>query len=251
MANWDWIERNFDRYSRVARLYPSLFALSPFIWSGLALFPTLLDSFSHSATFAVAIACLFYFFASVSRYRGKLVQERLLKRWGGWPTTTLLRHRDRTIDRITKARYHENISKLTRVTMPTENQERQDVEEADSIYQSAIYVLKEKRRTPEDNLILDENTSYGFRRNLLGVKPIAICMTLSTAGLTALSWWLITPQPYSKSIIATSVVSYPYLPILFTVDIGYFFLWIWIVRENFVFYAAKEYAIALLRSLDR
>ena|SRR5579872_6782541 len=245
-----WFEKNFDRYNRIARVYPALLVLGPVLWSGVALFPTLLDGWAHSATFAVMSACLLYFVASVARFRGKIVETHLVQKWGGWHTTILLRHSDNTIDPITKARYHRVLSGMCGVPMPSLSEESAQPSQSDDIYRSATKKLIELRRSPEFDLIHNENASYGFRRNLLGVKPIALSIILVAVFLTAFALWLVTPQPYTRLVIANSVVHYPYLPLLIAADTGYLFLWLTIVREKFVSHAATEYAVALLRSLD-
>src|SRR5690606_40228985 len=43
-----------------------------------------------------------YALASVARGRGKKLEEKLLKQWGGMPTTLALRHRDKFLDSISK-----------------------------------------------------------------------------------------------------------------------------------------------------
>ena len=55
-----------------------------------------------------------------------------------------------------------------------------------------------------------ENASYGFRRNMLGLKPIAIAVAAMAALVTALGWWTVVwPAPTWESVRA-SVVTYPY-----------------------------------------
>ena len=251
MGTFDAITKYFDSYSRVARLYPALIVLAPVAWSAIALFPGIVDSVSHSAMFAISAACLLYFLTSITRSRGKLAEVKLLKRWGGWPTTNLLRHRDPVIDPITKARYHAALADLCGgLSMPTPAEEAADPNRADDIYRSATKKLIEKRRGPEFGLIHGENASYGFRRNLYGLKPVALVETALAVFFTGAAWWLITPQPYTRLSVAQSVINYPHLPLLIGVDIAYALVWLWAVNAAFVLQSGKEYGEALLRSLD-
>jgi hypothetical protein len=240
----------FDSYSRVARVYPSLIALAPLIWSALALFPSIFSSLGNSAAFVVGATCVFYFFASITRYLGKKAESKLLKRWGGWPTTMLLRHRNDILDPLTKARYHNALSKLCNLQPPSAADETNDQAAADNFYRSATKKLIEQRRGPENRLLHSENASYGFRRNLYGLKPVAVAETLILMTLTAFGWWLITPQPYTRLVVAESVIHYPYFPVLLGLDLGYLLLWFWAVTPTFVFQAGREYGEALLRTLD-
>jgi len=250
-ATFDAVLKYFDSYSRVARLYPSLIALAPTIWSAVALFPTIIDNASHSAAFVVATVCIFYFLSSLTRSLGKAAEIKLLDRWGGWPTTILLRHRDAMIDPVTKARYHRALEALCPgLALPSPEEEVREPKHADDLYRSATRKLIEQRRGPEHKLLHGENASYGFRRNLYGLKPVAIVETLIILLLTSFGWWLITPQPYTRLIVAQSVVNYPHFPVLLGLDLSYLLLWTWAVTPAFVFQSGREYGEALLRTLD-
>jgi hypothetical protein len=245
------VGKYFDAYSRTARLYPSLLALGPLIWTSVTLYPSIIDTAGRSVAFGTAAACIFYFLTSVARSLGKRAEERLLRRWGGWPTTILLRHSDTTIDRITKNRYHRALEKLCHMKLPTPDQERSDQAAADDSYRSATKNLLEHRRGPAYNLIHHENRSYGFRRNFYGLKTVVIIEVLIVAGLTAFGCWLIVPQPYTYDSLAQSVIKYPHFPALLAADLGYLLLWIFVVTPTFVYQAGREYAEALLRTLEK
>jgi len=240
----------FDSYSRVARLYPSVIALAPILWSGVALFPSLLESASQSIAFVIGSACLLFFFTSITRSLGKRTEARLLRQQGGWHTTMLLRHRDATLDGTTKERYHRALEVMCACALPTLKQEQTNPADADAIYRSATKKLIEQRRGAEYVLLHAENASYGFRRNLYGLKPVALIETVIVILLTLFGWWLITPQPYTRLVIAQSVISYPHFLVLVGLDLGYLFLWLWAVTPDFVAQAGREYAEALLRTLD-
>lgn len=244
------ILRSFDPYSRVARVYPALLALGPIAWTAIILSPNIVDTAAHSAIFVIAASCLLYFLSSITRARGNAVEKGLLRKWGGWPTTVLLRHGDATFDSITKMRYHKKLSELSELSLPSAAEEKADLDHADAIYRSATKMLIEQRRGPDYRLIHIENASYGFSRNLLGLKPVALVETLILTSLTAGAWWLVTPQPYSKYQLAMSVITYPYLPALIAADVGYGLIWIWAITDQFVWQAGQEYAEALFRTLD-
>lgn len=248
---WAWLEKQFDSYSRTARVYPAMLTLAPIIWSAVVLYPSLVSSIPNSTGFLVATASLLYFLASIARSRGKFAEAKLLKAWGGWPTTLLLRHRDRTIDKVTKARYHRALSKLCDgLKFPSEPDETNAPDDADEIYRSATRKLIEHRRGKQYDLILKENASYGFRRNLYGLKPAALCLAALAASVTAAVWWLVTLAPLGWPSIAKSAIAYPHFPVLVVADLGYSALWLWAIRAPFVFQAGREYAEALLRTLD-
>jgi hypothetical protein len=244
------IMKLFDSYSRVARLYPSLVALAPIIWSAVALFPSIIENTSRGAAFVTAAAAVLYFLTSIARSLGKRAEIKLLRRWGGWPTTILLRHQDSGIDRVTKERYHRALERMSGLKLATPEEEQRDLVQADDLYRSATRKLIEQRRDPKYHLIHGENASYGFRRNLYGLKPVAIVETLIVIFATALGWWLITPQPYTLPVVIQTTINYPHFLLLLLLDLSYFLLWIWAVTPNFVYQAGREYGEALLRTLD-
>ena len=98
----------------------------------LAVFAFITSTKGHSAsaitgdsTLLIAFAAIVYFLASIARSKGASLQEKLIGKWGGWPTTIILRHSDNTIDVGTKARYHLRLSSLPGApVLPSEEEER-------------------------------------------------------------------------------------------------------------------------------
>ena len=249
--NLSALPKLFDRYNRVARLYPALLAIAPILCSAIVVFPSIVSNIPRSTAAGFGISCLAYFLASLARSRGKMIEERLLAKWDGWPTTVMLRHRDRRVDPVTKARYHAALAALCPdLTMPSANDEQNASAGADDTYRSGAKRLIEMRRGPEYAMLHRENASYGFRRNMLGLKPIALAVAAIAGLVTALGWWTVLwPAPTWQSI-HVSMVTYPYLPVLVAFDAGYFLLWAAMINEGFVRQAAQEYAEALFRTLD-
>jgi hypothetical protein len=249
--NLSALPKLFDSYNRVARLYPALLAIAPILCSAIVVFPSIVSNVPRSTAAVFGMSCLAYFLASIARSRGKKIEEQLLAKWGGWPTTVMLRHRDDRIDRVTKARYHAALAALCPdISMPLAVDEQNSPSGADDNYRSATKHLIEMRRGPEYQMLHRENASYGFRRNMLGLKPVALAVAAIAALVTALGWWtVVSPGPTWPSVQA-SIVTYPYLPVLLAFDAGYFLLWATMINENFVRQAAREYTEALFRTLD-
>src|SRR3546814_16404746 len=59
-----------------------------------------------------------YALASVARGRGKKLEEILVKKWGGMPTTIALRPRDNFFDGVSKQRYHTALVDKLGIAMP-------------------------------------------------------------------------------------------------------------------------------------
>lgn len=89
------------------------------------------------------------------------------------PSTIMLRHRDGRLNPQTKARYHSAIRAKLGLTVPTAARERIDPRKADHTYEAAVAVLRDKTRATEP-LVLKENISYGFFRNMSALRPFGI-----------------------------------------------------------------------------
>lgn len=166
-----------DPYERKARVTPGLLLCLPLLVPLVCVYgpkhPVL------TSVVALLGGCgAIYVLASISRGLGKKLEEKLVKEWGGMPTTLILRHRDTFLDSISKRRYHDAIASKLGIPMPTADQEAADPEKADDTYQGATRRLRELTRT-DKQLLLTENIAYGFHRNMLALKPLGILVCLA------------------------------------------------------------------------
>jgi hypothetical protein len=75
--------------------------------------------------------------------------------------------------------------------LPTEQEETADPQQADEIYDAAGLALRVRARgLPGAELVHEQNCEYGFRRNVLGLRPYAL--SVAVAGLLAVSAWMFT-----------------------------------------------------------
>lgn len=162
-----------DAYDLRARLFPSLIVSLPVLAFFYAVIPSA-RSFWGGVSGTVIEGAVLFVLMRIGRDRGAHLQEKLFKKWGGAPTTIMLRHRDNTLDGHTKERYKQTLSNLSGVKFPSEADELADPAAADALYDSAIRALREQRRRPTDKLVFTENCNYGFVRNLAGLKPIGL-----------------------------------------------------------------------------
>jgi hypothetical protein len=243
----------FDSYNRIARLYPALLTLTPVVWTLAVLRPSLLTAdVARAVLSAAAFLGGLTLLTNVARSRGKKIEADLLSEWGGWRTTAVLRHRDQTIDDFTKARYHSKLQDLCPgLTLPSVTNETDNPVDADKKYRSVTLRLLELRRDPQYRLVHKENAQYGFRRNLLGLKPLGIVVVVVATLLTLSICWFGFTQP-SKSLVGfarDASLRWP-LYALLVGDLAYLLILTLLVRPVFVRQAADEYALALLRTLD-
>jgi hypothetical protein len=176
----DIVEKVTDPYDRQARLYPALLCLFPLLALVVLLYAPDVSAFTGEVTLAVSCGGLFLM-TNICREMGKRLEDRLYREWGGKPTTQLLRHRDGSIDSVTKRRYHAFLAAKINATFPDSEQEKGDPAKADEAYQSGVRWLLDHTR-PDDgkkfDLLFRENVTYGFRRNALGAKPLGIAIAI-------------------------------------------------------------------------
>jgi hypothetical protein len=87
----DFVEKNFDEYTRKARLAPALFVTLPIFLAAISFFP---DQISLTIVPSLLVCFgVMRFMSQIARDRGKAIEPDLYESWGGTPTTNLLRHR--------------------------------------------------------------------------------------------------------------------------------------------------------------
>ncbi|WP_283183463.1 hypothetical protein [Pseudomonas svalbardensis] len=160
----------FDTYSLKARVFPALIAGLPTLTLLFIIVPW--DHLDLSHVIAVAMgAVLLFAFADMARHRGKKVQEKL-----GTGETPDQWHRDNPdVPEGSKDRYREFVAAQLNQSAPTVEDEKLRPQHANDFYRSANAWLREESRDHSTfNLLFSENITYGFRRNLLGLKTTAL-----------------------------------------------------------------------------
>ena len=223
----------FDRYSLQARLAPALLTLFPIILLAAIQFP----KFHQTAAglIGVGLVCGVLTIAShFARTRGKKVEDRLNKKWGGRPTTLVLLNNNGELDSRTHSRYLSFFAQH----IPNWNlgqNKREDLESA------VRWLLEKTRDTATYSLVFKENISYGFRRNCLGMKPIG----LTVAALCAI-YWLAQIRGHYTNLKDIS----PIHLIGFTASMLLLLWWIFTVSVDWVKEAGNAYARSLLGAID-
>ncbi len=233
----------FDEYSLNARVRPSLLTLLPVIISVYVTFP-LLYTLASGLISLVVICGFITALAHFSRHRGRVVENKLFALWGGKITTKMLRHRDTTLDQVTKNRYHQFfLNNIDGWSLPSIDNENEDPDQADRYYESAIkWLLENTRDTKRYNLLFKENISYGFRRNCYGIKCYGI--TLSILSIALVTWSI---SSFNKTITQPSML-FSYASIAFSLLLLVW--WIFVVNPKWVKDLANSYSTRLLAACD-
>lgn len=155
--------------------------------------------------------------------------------WGGPPTTQRLRWSEST-PKGAQQRRHSLIEGLISEPLPSETEENADPTEADRRYEIAVAALRELTRDAfRFNLVAEENAEYGFRRNCLGLRLLAVVVALL---VLAVSGILILVASHGEFFIPLGVAV---LSLVF---------WAGVVRASWVRVAADRYAVRLLETVE-
>jgi hypothetical protein len=238
----------FDRYDIFARILPGILVIFPVLVAVLLHFPWMMpSSFARATLMAAVVAAVLWAVGAWARGYGRRTQQRLVEKWGGQQTDLMLRHGDPRIEVATKERYHIALRALVPDrALPTAEEEARDPAAALLAYRSAVRRLLENRRDARDHLVLAENISYGFWRNLHGLRLPGLFMALASAT------WQTLPDVLA-AVGGAAFFSPSMTPALASAvgmigwGVG---LWI-IADERRVRDAAAAYAERLLGTLDR
>ena len=236
-----------DPYNRKARLQPALLTLLPVLVASVLLVPEIQSSWG------AAIGVLVYcggamWLTQLGRDRGKALEPKLFKAWGGKPSVAMLRHRDSRISKTTNDRYRAFLERrVPDLKLASREDEARSPADADDGYESATaWLLAQTRNRERFRLIFEENINYGFRRNIWALKPLAlvvdallIAAVLTTVALFSADTAASTFHAIDKPTWAAALLTLAHM-LTFAV----------IVRRDWVRATADAYAQQLLAACD-
>ncbi len=236
------VARVADPYTVRARLLPALIAALPLGIATLAWFPN--GVLGWGAIWALVVwSGGTFLLAELGREVGKRKEPGLFASWGGKPTTRLLRHQGAP-NRPLLTRRHAKLAALTGIAMPTAEMEAADMRASDEIYEAWTTFLRDRTRDRKKfDLIFAENCSYGFRRNLWGMKPLGMFLTLIGLAAVAVIPWLdpsARVAPRAGTVIVTGAINVLLL-------LG----WMLAITPAWVRTPAEAYAERLLEASER
>lgn len=227
-----------DRYTLQARVAPAAITVAPIAFAIVAWFPAALGVMETLGALGISTLAGFVL-AEISSDWSKRKEHDLWESWGGAPTTRFFRHSDKTIDPITKARYHARL-RDNNLYVPDASEESENPTQADLYYQSAATHIR--KNTYQDALVAASNREYGFRRNSFGLRSLAVTLsllaTLVSAWSTQSGWGVIPSHDLAVAVVMTALSTSSFL---------YWMSW---VTSRWVSMAADRYALALLGTLD-
>ena len=240
----------FDQYTLNARVKPVFVLFFPLLVSIMVWFPETRDSYKTIISLLATFGILTFFsniFASIGRKK----EPSVFKKIGGNPAALLLRHSNTTIDSITKKRYHTFLEKKMSVSFPSSLEESNDINLADSVYDSGIrYLRNYSRDTKKYPLVFKENMNYGFARNLYCSKLIGILICVLSLLLSVLMFYLkyIANNNFPKY---TESISKLDSLISIISSFSMILIWVFLVNFNWVKERAFAYGRALLEVCEK
>ncbi len=183
-----------DPYERKARGVPALLTLLPLLI--LLCCARGIDHPVPTAFLTLVATCGgVTALAAVGRVLGKGLEQRMVRRWGGLPTTLILRHRTGHFNPYTLARHHDRLANLAGLVLPTALGEKADAADADARYAAVTDRLRQATRGRNFPHLRRENIAYGFYRNALALKPIGLLFCLATLLGGAVLAGVVTGRP--------------------------------------------------------
>jgi hypothetical protein len=231
-----------ERYDREARLYPALLLIAPVVVTAVALFSAKLSGLQSLGAAFVGFGGAFLL-TQLARDAGKNREPLLYRLWGGVPSVMILRHAHKRFDSITKARYHKKIATLVKgAKAPSPEDEKADPAAADEVYAAWSHYLRSNTRdTKKYSLLFQENVSYGYRRNVWGLRRFGIGVSLLCALVTGGRLCFIH---YSSAQIDQQLAGALAVSLLFLA------LWLFKFTSDWVRVPANAYAERLAESLE-
>lgn len=235
--------KGFDSYELKARYVPGVATATPVLFLLLVYFVDVHELLSALITMSGVGVVSAVIGAQIARSRGLKVQEKLFRSWGGVPSVILLRHRDSTIDSVSKGRYHQMLSRGLGIPMPDREKEKTAPEIADEVYWSCSRYLNKMTKAGAQHIqVRAENANYGLRRNMLGMKPLG-------AASAAVSFVV---------VVATTSFGYhdgdsarlAMIAGAGFVSAGLLQTWLFIVRPHWVKESAYRYATSVIEACD-
>jgi hypothetical protein len=232
-----------DHYSRNARLLPALIVAIP-ISTTLAGFGASVSSAVAAVLGAGSALGLTPLLAQLGRDRGKTKEVTLFTLWGGKPSVKKMRHREPSLNSVTRARYIAKAKKLLSIRhWPSSEEEATDPNGADRNYDALTNLLLERTRdTRRFPLVYAELVNYGFRRNLWGLKPIGFLSSIFSLSASVSQLIYQVRVIHRPSTLTISAV---------LVDLAFLIVWTYWINPDWVRIPAEAYAERLLSSLEK
>lgn len=235
--------RIFDTYAIRARLFPAILGAAPALAALLLLISWKNVELSNLAATA-GVLVLIYALSDWARKAGKKIEPRIYESMGGKPSVTMMYRSDTSIDAPSKDRYRVFLARKVGQQAPTAKDEADNPVAANGFYELTGTWLRENTRdTRKFPILFNELATYGFRRNLLGMKWAAL-------GLNAVVVTICVGLLWPRWPINTSDAMTSNILMVFIVTVLHALYFLFLVTQDSVKAAARTYARQLILSSE-
>ncbi len=184
-----------------------------------------------------------FLLTQLARDAGKRREPSLFQLWGGMPSIVIFRHANKQLDAITKTRYHKKLEGLVaEAKAPTREEELANLGTADEVYSAWSQFLRTNTRDIKKySMLFNENVNYGYRRNVWGLRPIGIALSLLCVLALGGRLWLVQRE--------TGQINQD-MAIAFGVALLFLVLWLFRLTSDWVRVPAIAYAERLAESVE-
>ncbi len=232
-----------DAYSVRARLFPAILAAAP-AFAALALLISWERIALSNIIATTALLVLVFALAEFARKLGVRLEPKIFAEMGGKPSTVMLRRSDTTIEEPTKDRYRQFIAGKMSQRVPSALQESANQSNADVFYEACgTWLRAQTRDAKKFPMLFGENVGYGFWRNLLGLKWLALAVNLIVVMITAGLLWKRGTLDFDNDLTMRTVV------VLIIAAIHALYFGFAVTRES-VKAAARKYGRQLILSTE-
>jgi hypothetical protein len=235
---------NFDAYERKARLAPGLLALLPVPLSVVAL------GYRNVPVVSIVLSVLAFaggpfLLSETVRGLGVKAETSLVLKWNGLPTTLLLRLRSTSSNPVERSQWRQRVERLSEQSLLNETEELNNPVLADQTIETAVTRVRMLARdSPKHTKILNlENRSYGFQRNLLGIRSVGRAVSGLCSVVTGA--FLIWSGTHGGGVAFTDQL------FGFLIDVVIFAGWWFMPSADRTKVAADKYAQELMRTADQ
>jgi hypothetical protein len=162
--------RFLDAYSIRTRLFPALLPAAPALAALALLISWERIAFSNVIA-TTELLVLVFALADLARKLGPRVESKIYAEMGGKPSVVMFRRSDTTIEGPTKDRYRTFIAGKIKQPAPTASKRRATKQRPTRSTRPAGPGGGRTLATPRNSPCCSVRMCYGFRRNLLGLKP--------------------------------------------------------------------------------
>lgn len=132
----------------------------------------------------IIMAAVLALISAVVRQLGLRAEPALVREWGGFPSTSLMRWRDGYKSPAWKKRFHALVREKLGIQLASPEEEKDDPHGADARISDAFAAVRKKIWGKKNLPSHSANTDYGFARNLYGARWLWVFLA---AGCTAIS----------------------------------------------------------------